>query len=168
MMTKFYVYEHQTLGKRAVKDGFSAAGFFFPLIWSMYHALWWLSAILFPWAIIAAAMDAILSNVGGHGLLGALLAQTIFFHIPAGLLFGLSGNGLLKSKLQKQGYKVITIIEAQSPEDAIGQVATKVAPVNNRLSSNSLADQLSSLNDLKKQGALSDAEYQSAKAKLLG
>lgn len=166
-MKQFSVYEHQALGKKAVKNGFSAAGFFFPLIWSLYHKLWWLSAILFPWAMIAGAMDAALSNIGGHGPAGALVAQFMFFHIPAGLIFGVAGNGLHKSKLLKQGYQLTNTVEAQSPEDAIGQVALKAAPLTATAQSKGLAEQLSSLNDLKKQGALSDDEYQAAKGKLL-
>lgn len=166
-MAKFSVYEHQTLGKKAVKDGFSAAGFFFPLIWSLYHKLWWLSAILFPWAMIAWRMDAALSNVGGNGPTGALIAQFMFFHIPAGLIFGFAGNGLLKSKLLKQGYQLTSTLDAQSPEDAIGKVALKAAPIEAAALPKGLAEQLSSLNDLKQQGALSDDEYQAAKVKLL-
>jgi len=166
-MSKFAVYEHKTLGKKAVKEGFSAAGLFFPLIWSMYHKLWWLSAILLPWGMLAGAMNAILSNINKNDAVGFFLAQVLFFHIPAGLIFGFVGNGLLKSKLLKQGYQPVEVLEAQSPEDAVGQIASKAAPVSVAPQASGLAEQISRLNDLKQQGALSESEYQAAKAKLL-
>lgn len=166
-MSTYAVYEHKTLGKRAAKEGFSLAGLFFPIIWSMYHKLWWLAAILFPWALIAGAMDAILSNVGGNDAAGALLAQMLFFHIPAGLIFGFAGNGMLRNKLTTQGFHKIGSFEAMSPEDAIGKVASVEAMAIKTPQDSGLAEQISRLNELKKQGALSEDEFLSAKAKLL-
>ncbi|MBK9682645.1 MAG: hypothetical protein IPO59_04935 [Betaproteobacteria bacterium] len=95
-MTTYAVYEHKVFGAKAVKNGFSAGGFFFPLIWSLMHKIWWLAAVLFPWGMIAAGMDSVLSNIGGNGAVGALLAQFFFYHLPAGLIFGFAGNGLLR------------------------------------------------------------------------
>lgn len=167
-MSTYSVYEHKTLGNTAIKNGFSTAGLFFPLIWSLYHKIWWLAAVLFPWAMMAAAMDSILSNLGGSPA-GAIGAQLLFFHIPAGLIFGFSGNGLLKSALLKKGYQHAQDLQAQSPEDALGQMASNATPVAppQVAPSHGLAEQLSRLNDLKLQGALSEAEYQTAKAKML-
>jgi len=168
-MATYAVYEHKILGKRAAKNGFSAAGLFFPLIWSLYNKLWWLAAVLFPWAMIAGAMDAALSSAGSSAG-GALLAQMLFFHIPAGLIFGFAGNGILRNKLVNQGFSQIGAFEAMSPEDAIGKAAQNEAPkaaTTPVSQSNGLAEQISRLNDLKQQGALSDVEYQAAKAKLL-
>lgn len=79
-MTTYAVYEHKVFGAKAVKNGFSAGGFFFPLIWSLMHKIWWLAAVLFPWGMIAAGMDSVLSNIGGNGAVGALLAQ---FFLPS-------------------------------------------------------------------------------------
>lgn len=120
-MTTYAVYQHKVFGKKAVKNGFSAGGFFFPLIWSLMHKTWWLAAVLFPWGMIAAAMDSALSNVGGNGPGGALFAQFIFYHLPAGLIFGFAGNGLLRAALEKQGYSKVQDLEAQSPEDALAK-----------------------------------------------
>lgn len=169
-MTTYTVYEHKVFGKKAVKNGFSAGGFFFPLIWSLMHKIWWLAALLFPWGMIAAGMDAALSNIGGHGAGGALFAQFIFYHLPAGLTFGFAGNGLLRSALEKQGYVKLQDLDAQSPEDALA----KAPPTRSTESASSASDQpsdlsaqITRLNELRQQGALSDAEYQAAKDKLL-
>lgn len=169
-MTTFAVYEHKVFGKRAVKNGFSAGGFFFPLIWALMNKIWWLAAVLFPWGMIAAAMDSVLSNIGGNGPDGALIAQFLFYHLPAGLIFGFSGNGLLKSALEKQGYAKCLDVDALSPEDALAKTAPQAATTTSTTSDKDnldLATQIARLNDLRQQGALSDAEYQSAKTKLL-
>lgn len=132
------------------------------------NKVWWLAAVLFPWGMIAAGMDAALSNTGGHGPEGALFAQFVFYHLPAGILFGLTGNGLLRSALEKQGYTKRQDLVAQSPEDALAKAASPtVATPPSASVSTDLAAQIARLNDLRQQGALTDAEYQSAKAKLL-
>ncbi|MBK7276173.1 MAG: SHOCT domain-containing protein [Betaproteobacteria bacterium] len=169
-MTTYAVYEHKVFGAKAVKNGFSAGGFFFPLIWSLMHKIWWLAAVLFPWGMIAAGMDSVLSNIGGNGAVGALLAQFFFYHLPAGLIFGFAGNGLLRAALEKQGYLKSQDLEAQSPEDALAKAASKstkrsTAPASDQQSD--LSTQITRLNELRRQGALSDAEYQAAKDKLL-
>lgn len=169
-MTTFAVYEHKVFGKRAVKNGFSAGGFFFTLIWALMNKIWWLAAVLFPWAMIAGAMDAVLSGRGGNGPGGALIAQFVFYHLPAGLIFGFAGNGLLKSTLEKQGYTKCLDVVALSPGDALAKTAPQVATTTSTATdkdSPDLATQIARLNDLRQQGALSDAEYQSAKTKLL-
>jgi hypothetical protein len=169
-MTTYAVYEHNVFGRKAVKNGFSAGGFFFPLIWSLMHKIWWLAAVLFPWGMIAAAMDAALSNVGGRGLGGALLAQLMFYHLPAGTIFGFIGNGMLRASLEKQGYRKLKDIEALSPEDALARITTPVTTKPNAASPNPATDisaQISRLNELRQQGALSNEEYQAAKEKIL-
>jgi len=169
-MTTYAVYEHRVFGKKAVKNGFSAGGFFFPLIWSLMYKIWWLAAVLFPWGMIAAAMDLALSNIGGNGMTGALIAQFIFYHLPAGIIFGFTGNQMLRAVLKRQGYAKLLDIEAQSPEDALAKAATisthePMAPPINQLSD--LSTQITRLNELRQQGALTDAEYQTAKHKIL-
>lgn len=169
-MSTYAVYEHKTLGKRAVKEGFSAAGLFFPIIWSMYHKLWWLVSILFPWAMFAGATDAIFSNIGGNGLFGAMVMSTLFFHIPAGLIFGFAGNGILRNKLNTQGFHRVGSFEAMSPEDAVGKVISTEVPVTTAMKTpqtSGLSEQISRLNELKQQGVLSEDEFQAAKTKLL-
>ena len=168
-VTTFAVYEHKVFGKKSVKNGFSAGGFFFPIIWALINKIWWLAAVLFPWGMFATLMDRALSNNGGDAF-GAFLAQFIFYHLPAGLIFGFSGNGLLRSSLEKQGYAKLLDIEALSPEDALAKTASQApasAPTSSDKGQSDLAAQISRLNDLRQQGALSDAEYQSAKERLL-
>ncbi len=173
-MTSYVVFEHKLFGKKAVKAGFSAGGFFFTLIWALIHKMWPLATILFIWAMVAGSMDAVLSNVGGNGPGGAMLAQFLFYHLPAGLFFGFQGNSILKSHLLKQGYKKVVEIEAMSVEDALAKTADK--PTFSQTTSyasqeapqsSDLVEQLTKLNNLRQQGALNEEEYQSAKAKLL-
>lgn len=134
------------------------------------HKIWWLAAVLFPWGMIAAGMDAALSNIGGHGAGGALLAQFMFYHLPAALIFGFAGNGLLRSALEKQGYVKLQDLDAQSPEDALAKAPAALsarAASSQSGQQSDLSAQITRLNELRRQGALSDAEYQAAKDKLL-
>ncbi|MBK7460561.1 MAG: SHOCT domain-containing protein [Betaproteobacteria bacterium] len=96
--------------------------------------------------------------------------RSSFYHLPAGLIFGFAGNGLLRAALEKQGYLKSQDLEAQSPEDALAKAASKstkrsTAPASDQQSD--LSTQITRLNELRRQGALSDAEYQAAKDKLL-
>jgi len=173
-MATYVVFEHKVFGKKAIKTGFSAGGFFFTLIWSLIHKMWPLATTLFIWAMVAGAMDAILSGYGGNGPSGAMFAQFVFYHLPAGLIFGFQGNSILKSQLLKQGYEKITEIEAKSVGDAIAKTADKSTVVQTASyamkeapQSCDLVEQITKLNNLRQQGALSEEEYQSAKAKLL-
>lgn len=174
-MTTYVVFEHKVLGKKAVKNGFSAGGGFITLLWSLYHKMWMLSVILFIWASIAWKLNDVFSNINKGDPGAALASQFISYHIPALLIFGFGGNGFLRSRLAKQGYEEIAKIEAMSPEDALAKTAgtSSVAaaslqqPEKSQQPSSDLAAQISKLNDLRQQGAISEEEYQSAKNKLL-
>ena len=155
------------LGKGAVKYGLSAGGCFFPLIWSLYHKMWPHAAVLFIWAMVAGSMDAVLSSSGGHGFWGMMLAQFVFYHLPAALIYGFGGNWFLELRLRNQGYEQVAEIEALSVEDALAKTAPTSQPTSASQPPSGLAEQLAKLNDLHQQGALSDDEYQAAKAKLL-
>jgi hypothetical protein len=102
-----------------------------------------------------------------------MIAQFVFYHLPAGLIFGFQGNSILKSQLLKQGYEKISEIEAMSPEDALAKTTSSVptqqqpSPAPSQSLPSDLAAQIAKLNDLRQQGALTDEEYQAAKAKML-
>lgn len=128
-MARYAVYEHKVLGRKAVKYGFSAGGFFVPLIWSLVKAIWWLAGVLLVWALIAGAMDAILSNVGGHDVVGVVIAQFLFYHLPAGLLFGFTGNALVRAALDRKGYEKRVDVDARSPEEALAKAAPTPPPL---------------------------------------
>lgn len=172
-MTTFAVFEHKVFGRKVVKNGFSVGGCFFTLLWALFHKMWPLAAILFIWSSIALSLDFVLSNRGTMS--NAMIAQFFLYHLPAGLIFGFSGNGFLRSRLIKQGYIKITEIEALSPEDALAKASTtspiasvtQQTPAISQPPSSDLPEQIAKLNDLRQQGALTDEEYQSAKAKLL-
>ena len=74
---------------------------------------------------------------------------------------------MLRNKLTTQGFHKIGSFEAMSPEDAIGKAASVEAMAIKTPQDSGLAEQISRLNELKKQGALSEDEFLSAKAKLL-
>lgn len=187
-MATYRVFEHPVLGKKAVKNGFSAGGCLLSGVWMLYHKMWFHAVVLFVWSASTAYIGA------DQGLKAMMSAQLFLYHLPVGLLYGFKGNRWLASHLRKLGYKDIKDVEALSPEDALAKVATpsqqgalideEYEAAKARLfpksgvpfqqgtdssspSSTGLAEQLAKLNELRQQGALSDEEYQAAKAKLL-
>jgi hypothetical protein len=166
-MSTYTVFEHKVFGKKAVKNGFSAGGCFLTGIWALYHKMWPLACILYIWASIAYGMNAVLSNIDKGSISGAMFSQFLFYHLPGALIFGFMGNGILKSRLKNQGYEQVAEVEALSVEDALAKTAPSSQPTSASQPPSGLAEQLAKLNDLRQQGALSDDEYQAAKAKLL-
>jgi len=171
-MATYAVFEHRVFGKKAVKNGFAAGAGGFPIIWALNHKMWPLALLFFLWAVIATAMNYFLSNINKTDLFGFMVAQVLFYHLAAFFIVGFLGNSILRSRLVTQGYQKISEIEAMSPEDALAKIAgPSPAPQPSLVPSqplpSDLAAQISKLNDLRRQGALTDAEYQAAKNKLL-
>lgn len=172
-MATYAVFEHRVFGRKAVKNGFAAGAGGFPIIWALNHKMWSLALLFFLWAVVATSMNYFLSNINKTDLFGFLLAQILFYHLAAFFIVGFLGNSILRSRLLMQGYQKISEIEAMSPEDALAKMASlspavqHSSPAPSQSLPTDLAAQISKLNDLRKQGALTDEEYQSAKTRLL-
>lgn len=172
-MATFVVFEHRVFGRKAVKNGFSVEAGGFPIIWAVSHKEAPLALLFFLWAVVATSMNYFLSNVHKTDLFGFLLAQFLFYHLAAYFIVGFFGNSILRSRLLMQGYQKISEIEAMSPEDALAKMASlspavqHSSPALSQPLPTDLAAQISKLNDLRQQGALTDLEYQAAKNKLL-
>jgi len=94
---------------RFVRDGFSWGGFLFPVIWLFWHRVW-------RWALAVIAFDVLLlllSNrlaVSPATVTAAGFLEMLFVGLEARHWFGLA--------LERRGFELSDIIQAESREDA--------------------------------------------------
>jgi hypothetical protein len=167
-MNTYEVFEHKLLGVKAVKQGFSLGGCFLTLIWLLYHRHWFYASLVFVWGSLIFLIAAKERNFWA----------VIFLYdmLPMSVIFGVWGNSFLKKHLLKQGYEKTAEVKAVSPEQALAMVTTaksqpelkdQTSVPDQNLAQSDLATQIGKLNDMFKQGAISEAEFQLAKEKLL-
>ncbi len=120
------------------------------LLWSM---LWFFMFVIWIWILIALFGDIFRSD----DLSGGMKAFWILFIVILpwlGILIYLIARG---SGMQKRAIEHAKAQEAQFRDY-----------VQSTAGGGNTADQIAKLNELKNQGALTDAEFQAQKAKLLG
>ncbi|HEV7415951.1 MAG TPA: DUF2628 domain-containing protein, partial [Tianweitania sediminis] len=78
-----------------VRDGVHGLAFILPVVWLLLHRLWIEAAAAF--ALMLAA-GALMSQVGGHPLLGSAMSLLI------ALYFGLEAPALWLNSLRRRGY----------------------------------------------------------------
>ena len=129
------------------------AAYTYPLLNIFWTMLWLFVLILWIWLLITIFIDIFRS----HDLSGGAKALWVIFLIVlpfVGVIVYLIARG---DKMQKHEIK-----EAQQEQEAFDEYVKKTA------GSSSTADELAKLADLKNKGVISDAEFDQAKAKLVG
>lgn len=120
-MTTYSVYLPSSLAhtrvnlaekSRVVPDRFSWSGFFVPILWLLFNRLW-LNAILL--VAVEAGLAVLASRVG--------LPTGLSFGIGLVLMMmvGLEGRRWLCAALERRGYRLITIVQADSDDEALHQ-----------------------------------------------
>lgn len=113
----YRVFLHPILGYQAVKVGFSWPGCFFGPFWALVKKLWWTALGLFCVLFLLRAIEIAFENNGSSG--GVMLLAQLAVYIGVGM----KGNAWRVSKLQKRGFELIDIVQAETPEAAIGAAA---------------------------------------------
>ena len=124
-MKKFDIYTNRLGNCVAVKVSsgeFSAGAFFFTWIWAFINKLYKQAIICLLYITVIQVIiyivtydnihNSIYDNAGKMILIG-------FFNLIASIFFGSVGNTLIKSNLQKRGYKFEVTIFAENKEQAI-------------------------------------------------
>lgn len=93
-----------------VKEGFSWPGFFFGVIWALWHRLWIEAAALL--ALLIAA--GVIFDVAG---LGESIESLIMFAIA--LLVGFNGNDWRRESLRRRGYQEVGVVAGPDEENAL-------------------------------------------------
>lgn len=92
-----------------VRERFSAAAFVFTILWSLWHRMWVVSAILL------ALLVAISFTAGALGLNPALAG---LFEAAVSLIFGFEAQRLRIMSLERAGFRLSALIEASNREAA--------------------------------------------------
>ena len=104
-----------------VKEGFSWPGFFFSVIWALWHRLWF-------WAIAFAVANIVLgwvlARAGGNEFVQSTASLAL------ALIIGWTANDLRRRKLAKQGFKECAVMVANNKETALARylMAQPAAP----------------------------------------
>lgn len=88
-----------------VREGFNLFAFLFTGLWTLYHRLWWPTAIL-------VAVNVALIALGKRHLFPAETLTII--QVAVQILVGYMANDWLRAKLQRRGYVIVDIVAADS------------------------------------------------------
>lgn len=102
-MKQYSILQHPTLGKEAVKKGWSWPAFFFTWIWAFIKRLWLVGVIVFLFGILA-------SSIPEAWLVGELIIS---------IVMGVKGNELRVKRLSDSGYEQVATVEANTPDGAL-------------------------------------------------
>jgi uncharacterized protein DUF2628 len=91
-----------------LRDGFSWLAFLFPPLWLLWHRLW----------IEAVAVFAVLFAASTLERVGWLAMAVPFLSLLVSIFIGLEGNTMRIAARQRRGWRVATLIEAGSEDDA--------------------------------------------------
>ena len=121
----------------------------FDLFWSM---LWFFMFFVWIWLLISIFADIFRSEISGFGKAGWILFVIVLPFLGV-LIYLIANGGDMQNRSMKQAADMQT-----AQRDYIQTVAGD---------SSSAADEIGKLSSLKDSGAITDAEFQAQKAKLL-
>jgi hypothetical protein len=94
---------------RFVRDGFSWGGFLFPVLWLLWHRVW-------RWALAVMAFDVALLLLSHRlGVSSAALAAAGVMEM---LFVGLEARHWFCLALERRGYELSDVVQAETKEDA--------------------------------------------------
>ncbi|MDG1004701.1 MAG: DUF2628 domain-containing protein [Emcibacteraceae bacterium] len=123
-MKSFKVYEHPTLGYKAIKTGFSWPAFFFQYFWLFYSKLWWYSFLIFGSFSCLAAIEGMIMIGQPAGFAIAHFIIVIGYFL-VWLVPAFKGNGWLEKNSIDKGFIFISSVDAKTKEAAISGFANK-------------------------------------------
>ena len=120
-MTTYSVYLPSSLAytranlaekSRVIPDRFSWGGFFVPLLWLLLNRLWLNALILFTVEMGLAF---------GASRLGVPPGVSFGVGLVLMLMVGLEGRRWLCAALERRGYRLVTIVQAETDDEALHQ-----------------------------------------------
>jgi len=111
-----------------VKEGFCWPGFFFSVIWALWHRLWFWAI---GFAVASIVLGLVLRSLGGNEFVQSTASLAL------ALIIGWTANDLRRRKLAKQGFEERAVMVANNKETAIArylmdQPAASAAGFKNR------------------------------------
>lgn len=99
---------HPDAGAVLLRDGFNWAAFFVAVLWSLWHRLWWVSALVLVIELAVAAIAAVLVDP----LLAVVLRLAVAVYI------GASANDWRRWTLRRRGWREAGIVVARDRDAA--------------------------------------------------
>jgi hypothetical protein len=115
----YNVYIHPTLGREAVKVGFSWPAFFFGIFWMLFKKLWGVAGKWFISYIVLSVLEKVTdqSKETVEQALVYLILSVCYFALW--LIPAFKGNKWREGNLSKRGYEQFTTVQAETPDAAI-------------------------------------------------
>ena len=124
-MKQFRVFRHPGREFEAVKVGVSWPAGFFSVFWMLAKKLWGWAGFWIGVVLILTLLERIADSAPGN-------TAKLFWYsldgvgwIATGLIPWLEGNNWRAGHLTARGYEFVAVIEAQTPQAAINQVASR-------------------------------------------
>src|SRR5882724_13390649 len=114
-MRVYQIFKHPEKSAQAVKRGFSWPGFFFTWIWALTRGLWLAGGLIF---LSAFVLGIFIQAMGSKNWLFSFTLDILFQ-----LLIGTKGNLWRGNALENLGYRLLGVINARGPQDALAKVA---------------------------------------------
>ncbi len=127
-MTPFNVYKHPTQGFQAVKVGFSWPAFFFGAIWMLVKKLWGLAGLWFAGYVVCALFEKFTDISDASGAKAPLYFLLAAAYLALWLVPPFWGNKWREENLTNRGYKLLSAVQAETPDAAVAQLGTTHSP----------------------------------------
>ncbi len=115
-MAIYTIYKHDEAGLvQAVKLGFCWPALFFDMIWAAVKQLWLVVALM---VLGLLAVFSVFDMIAGPEAKPDMNTFT-FWRIALAVFFGAYGNDWVRHDLERQGYQVMSEVEANTPQDAL-------------------------------------------------
>lgn len=127
-MKKFVVFDHPTLGRVAVKEGFSWPAFLLGvlfsslgcIVWLFYNRLWRYGSLWCAILVIFTLLDnAVRTSIQDPALQSALQIALLASFLLSSIVPAFKGNGWKAANLSSLGYSEICTVSASSPGTAL-------------------------------------------------
>ena len=124
-MKQFRVFRHPVRGCEAVKVGVSWPAGFFSVFWLLAKKLWGWAGFWLGIMVILSLIEQTADSASGTSMKILLYLIDAAGWFVTGLIPWLEGNTWYERNLRARGYEFVAVTEAQSPEAAISQIATR-------------------------------------------
>jgi hypothetical protein len=125
-MKQFRVFRHPVRGFEAVKVGVSWPAGFFSVFWLLAKKLWGWAGFWLGVAVVLSFVEQAADSASETGAKVLLYLIDATGWLVTGLIPWLKGNTWRESNLRARGYEFVAVTEAQTPDAAISQVASRL------------------------------------------
>lgn len=114
-MWTYSVFNHPTLGYKAIRQDAQPLGFLLSFLWLAYQKVWGKAFICFIAVVLSIDIWTFLFGIAGQFIPAILMS----------LFIGFKSGTWIEESLLRRGYEKLASIEAKSADSAIASLAKK-------------------------------------------